>query len=99
MVTMTMTQARTVLPEVLDRVAAGEEIMITRYGKPAAVLLRPDIVYGRARVEFPVGPVGPGGHDGPSRRRSAAGRRIIEAPAMGVGDLLAELDSLRGRRG
>jgi antitoxin (DNA-binding transcriptional repressor) of toxin-antitoxin stability system len=85
-----------VLPEVLDRVAAGEEIMITRYGKPAAVLLRPDIVYGRARVEFPVGP---GGHDGPSRRRSAAGRRIIEAPAMGVGDLLAELDSLRGRRG
>jgi len=95
MAIMTMTQARTVLPEVLDRVAAGEEITITRYGKPAAVLLRPDIVYSRARVEIPTGPAG---RHGPSKRRSAAGRRIIEAPAMAVGDLLAELDSLRGRR-
>jgi antitoxin (DNA-binding transcriptional repressor) of toxin-antitoxin stability system len=30
------------LPEVLDRVERGEEITITRHGRPAAVLLRPD---------------------------------------------------------
>jgi antitoxin (DNA-binding transcriptional repressor) of toxin-antitoxin stability system len=95
MAIMTMTEARAVLPEVLDRVAAGEEITITRYGKPAAVILRPDIVYTRARVEVATGP---GGHHGLSRRRSAACRRIIEAPAMPVDDLLGELDSLRGRR-
>lgn len=30
------------LPEVLDRVAAGEEVTITRHGQPVAVLVRPD---------------------------------------------------------
>jgi Ribbon-helix-helix protein, copG family len=31
------------------------------------------------------------------RRRNAAARRILDAPPMAVGDLLAELDELRGR--
>ena len=31
------------------------------------------------------------------RRRSAAGRRILNAAPMEVGDVLAELDELRGR--
>ncbi len=31
-------------------------------------------------------------------RRAAAARRILDAPAMEVGDLLGELDELRGRR-
>lgn len=31
------------------------------------------------------------------RRRSAAGRRILNAAPMEVGDLLTELDELRGR--
>lgn len=31
------------------------------------------------------------------RRRAAAGRRILDAAPMEVGDLLAELDELRGR--
>lgn len=39
-----MSEARARLPEILDRVEAGEEIMITRHGRPAAVLLRPDNV-------------------------------------------------------
>lgn len=30
------------LPEILDRVEAGEEVTITRHGKPAAVVVRPD---------------------------------------------------------
>jgi len=32
------------------------------------------------------------------RRRAAAARRILDAAPMEVGDLLAELDELRGRR-
>jgi len=92
---MTMTEARAALPQVLDRVAAGEEVTITRYGKPAAVIIRPDIVFTRERVEIAPGP---GGFHGAARRRAAAGRRIFDAPAMPVDDLRAELDSLRGRR-
>lgn len=37
-----MTQARAALPEVLDRVAGGDEITITRHGRPVAVVVRPD---------------------------------------------------------
>ena len=35
-------QARAALPEILDRVLAGEEVTITRHGKPVAVVVRPD---------------------------------------------------------
>lgn len=42
-----VTEARAILPELLDRVARGEEITITRHGRPAAVLLRPDAVRAR----------------------------------------------------
>lgn len=41
------------------------------------------------------------GTSGPSARRRAAGRRLLEAPDMPVPDpkeLRAELDALRGRR-
>jgi prevent-host-death family protein len=41
---MTATEARAALPEILDRVAAGEEITITRHGKPVAVVLAADRV-------------------------------------------------------
>jgi len=40
-------EARARLPEVLDRVAAGEEITIARHGRSVAVLLRPDAVRAR----------------------------------------------------
>lgn len=41
MAEMTVTEARATLPDLLDRVAMGEEITITRHGKAAAVMLRP----------------------------------------------------------
>lgn len=44
MTSMTASQARSALPELLDRVLAGEEITITRHGKPVAVVVRPDTV-------------------------------------------------------
>jgi len=45
--TMTVSEARAALPEVLDRVAGGEEVTITRHGRPVAVVVRPDILWSR----------------------------------------------------
>jgi antitoxin (DNA-binding transcriptional repressor) of toxin-antitoxin stability system len=45
MTVMTVSEARAALPEVLTRVAQGEEITITRYGSPIAVVVRPDIIW------------------------------------------------------
>jgi prevent-host-death family protein len=42
----TVTEARATLPELLDRVEAGDEVVITRHGKPIAVLVAPE----RARI-------------------------------------------------
>lgn len=48
---LTVSEARAVLPQLLDRVAAGEEVTITRHGKPAAVLVRPDSLRARRADE------------------------------------------------
>lgn len=40
--TISVSEARAALPEILDRVEAGEEVTITRHGRPAAVVVRPD---------------------------------------------------------
>lgn len=45
--TMTVSEARAVLPQLLDRVGAGEEVTITRHGKAVAVLVRPDALRAR----------------------------------------------------
>jgi prevent-host-death family protein len=44
MSTMSVSQARAALPEILDRVLAGEEVTITRHGEAVAVVVRPDSV-------------------------------------------------------
>jgi antitoxin (DNA-binding transcriptional repressor) of toxin-antitoxin stability system len=51
MAVMTISEARASLPEVLDRVAEGEEITITRHGRPVAVVVRPDVMWSRSRAE------------------------------------------------
>ncbi|MBO0805924.1 MAG: type II toxin-antitoxin system Phd/YefM family antitoxin [Nocardiopsaceae bacterium] len=95
MTVLTMTEARATLPRVLDRVAAGEEVTITRRGKPVAVVMRPDIVRPQVRAEIVTGE---GGFHQATRRRAAAGERIIGAAPMDVGDLLAELEEIRDSR-
>jgi prevent-host-death family protein len=45
--TMTVSEARAALPQLLDRVSAGEEVTITRHGRAAAVLVRPDTLRAR----------------------------------------------------
>lgn len=39
-----VSRARAKLPEILDRVTAGEEVTITRHGQAVAVLVRPDAI-------------------------------------------------------
>lgn len=51
MALMTVSEARAALPEVLNRVAEGEEITITRHGRAVAVIVRPDIMWSRSRAE------------------------------------------------
>ena len=48
---MTASEARAALPEILNRVAEGEEITITRHGRAVAVIVRPDIMWSRSRAE------------------------------------------------
>jgi antitoxin (DNA-binding transcriptional repressor) of toxin-antitoxin stability system len=47
MATMTVSEARAALPELLSRVEEGEEVTITRHGRPVAVLIRPDALRSR----------------------------------------------------
>jgi len=42
MTTMTVSEARAALPELLTRVEGGQEVTITRHGRPVAVLVAPD---------------------------------------------------------
>jgi antitoxin (DNA-binding transcriptional repressor) of toxin-antitoxin stability system len=51
MAVMTLSEARAALPEVVNRVAQGEEITITRYGRPTAVVVRPDVVWSQPGAE------------------------------------------------
>ena len=39
---ITVSDARALLPQIVQRVLAGEEITLTRHGEPVAVVIRPD---------------------------------------------------------
>ncbi len=42
MATVAAAEARATLPDLLTRVEHGEEVTITRHGRPVAVIVRPD---------------------------------------------------------
>lgn len=42
--TVSVTEARASLPQILERVLAGEEVTLTRHGAPVAVVVRPDVL-------------------------------------------------------
>jgi antitoxin (DNA-binding transcriptional repressor) of toxin-antitoxin stability system len=42
--TMSVSEARAGLPQILERVIEGEEVTITRHGKAVAVVVRPDVL-------------------------------------------------------
>jgi prevent-host-death family protein len=47
MTSVTASEARAALPELLTRVEDGEEVTITRHGRPVAVLVHPDALRSR----------------------------------------------------
>jgi prevent-host-death family protein len=92
MTTMTATEARAALPELLDLVAAGTEVTITRHGQPVAVVVRPDALRSR-RADAALASAGK------LRALLAAGRRtplttagLTEARAE---ELIAEVNASR----
>jgi prevent-host-death family protein len=92
---MTVSEARAALPELLDRVAAGDEVTITRHGQPVAVVVRPDALRSR-RAQAALASAGK------IQTLLAAGRRtsltaagLTEARAA---ELIAEVDAGRDRR-
>lgn len=42
--TMTVSEARAALSQIVERVLAGEEVTLTRHGQPVAVVVRPDVL-------------------------------------------------------
>jgi prevent-host-death family protein len=58
MAVMTVSEARAALPEVLNRVAEGEEITITRHGRPVAVVVKPDIIWHQSGADVVLGETG-----------------------------------------
>jgi prevent-host-death family protein len=48
---MSVSDARANLPRVIDRVQAGDEIVITRHGVPVAVVVHPDRLHSRRVVD------------------------------------------------
>jgi antitoxin (DNA-binding transcriptional repressor) of toxin-antitoxin stability system len=80
--TMTVSEARAALPELLDRVIAGEEITITRHGRAVAVVVRPDVLRVR-RADHALA------RAAQVRDLLAAGRDA-ELPAQGLSEARAE---------
>jgi prevent-host-death family protein len=92
--TMTATEARAALPALLDLVAAGDEVTITRHGQPVAVVVRPDALRSR-RADAALASAGK------LRALLVAGRNnsptaggLTEARAE---ELIAEIDDSRNR--
>ena len=49
---MTVSEARAALPQILQRVQAGEEVTITRHGQPVGVVVRPDTLRARRASQW-----------------------------------------------
>ena len=94
--TITVSEARATLPQILERVRAGEEVTLTRHGEPVAVVVRPDVLRAR-RAEVAIA-------------AAAVVREVLEqgrASSLGEGpgideakaeELLAEIRTARADR-
>jgi antitoxin (DNA-binding transcriptional repressor) of toxin-antitoxin stability system len=96
MSTMSVTEARAALPEILDRVLAGEEVTITRHGRAVAIVVHPGAIRVR-RADRALADA--------ERLRSLVDRgrltRLSDAPAMTVDraeELVGEVAASRSAR-
>ena len=96
MVMMNVSEARAALPDLLSRVEGGEEVTITRHGRPVAVLVRPDALRSRrARAAL----------DGAEAIHQLLAAAVPAAPGEGAGltearaeELIAEIRAGRDAR-
>ncbi len=94
--TMTVSEARAALPQVVESVLAGDEVTLTRHGRPVAVVVRPDRLRSR-RIDAALEQadrIATALHKGRARPLS-------EVPALSsqqVDTLLAEARETRRRR-
>ena len=92
MASLTISQARASLPELVTRVEAGEEVTITRHGRAVAVLVRPDVLRSRADVII----------DGAERLHrvlsDAAASEVDAGPGMTVERAQELINSIRAGR-
>lgn len=93
---MTVSEARAALPDVLDRVQAGDEVALTRHGRVVAIVVRPDrlrvrradrVLQEAARLAEELGEA--------SKTPLSASGSLTERRAE---ELLAELDRSRAAR-
>jgi len=94
--TMTVSEARAALPQILERVLAGEEVTITRHGQPVAVVVRPDTLRSRRVTDRMRAP------DQVRDLIVSGGRQKLQArPSLTVREadaLLADVQSARSKR-
>lgn len=93
---VTVSEARATLPEILERVLAGEEVTLTRHGLPVAVVVRPDTLRTRRADDAIAAAVR-------VRERLEQSRRVRldEMPAVseqGADSLLANVRAARSQR-
>lgn len=96
MSTMTVSEARAALPEILDRVSAGDEVTLTRHGQAVAVIVRPDSL--RSRRADAAQALATSVRDVLSAGRRTA---LAERPSMTAGRaeaLVAEVRAARAQR-
>jgi antitoxin (DNA-binding transcriptional repressor) of toxin-antitoxin stability system len=93
--TLTVSAARASLPDLVERVTNGEEIILTRHGRPVAVVVRPDAL----RVRRGEGALASAAN---LRERLRAARSVVRPVLEGVSrkradTLVADLRAGRAR--
>ena len=91
--TVSASQARAGLPQILERVNDGEEVIITRHGKPVAVVVRPDTLNMR-RAEAALNMA----DDVRQLLVDAGGRSLDSAPALSERRAEELVDDVRAGR-
>jgi prevent-host-death family protein len=91
---MSVSEARGRLPELIERVAAGEEVTLTRHGVAVAVLVRADALRTRRAAYDKADELAKLMRDASGRRLSRRGR----LSAQRAEELVAEIDRDRGGR-
>ena len=94
-ITLSVSEARATLPDLVNRVANGEEITLTRHGRPVAIVIRPDALRVRRGEDVLASAAD-------LRKRLQAARRAARPDPKGVSrkraeELVADLRTGRAR--